>query len=90
MYFYSIYHQETNIMEKKVFIEKFREALEINSLTLDENTPLKSIDGYDSMSVMATIALVDELFSKRLTAKQLAEVSTIKNLMELIGTDNFS
>ncbi|MEI6681217.1 MAG: acyl carrier protein [Bacteroidota bacterium] len=77
-------------MEKKVFIEKFREALELSNLTLDENTPLKSIDGYDSMSVMAIIALVDELFSKRLTAKQLAEVSNIKNLMELIGTDNFS
>ncbi len=77
-------------MEKKIFIEKFREALEIKSLNLDENTPLKSIDGYDSMSVMAIIALVDELFSKRLTAKQLAQVSNIKSLMELIGFENFS
>jgi acyl carrier protein len=77
-------------MEKKVFIEKFREALEIKSITLDENTPLKSVDGYDSMSVMAIIALVDELFSKRLTAKQLAQVNNIKSLMELIGSENFS
>ena len=77
-------------MEKKFFIEKFREALEIKSTALDENTPLKSIDGYDSMSVMAIIALVDELFSKRLTAKQLSEVNNIKSLMELIGSENFS
>ncbi|MEI8005612.1 MAG: acyl carrier protein [Bacteroidota bacterium] len=77
-------------MEKKIFVEKFREALEIKSLNLDENTPLNSIDGYDSMSVMAIIALVDELFSKRLTAKQLAQVSNIKSLMELIGFENFS
>jgi len=77
-------------MEKKVFIEKFREALEIKSAAMDENTALKSIDGYDSMSVMAIIALVDELFSKRLTAKQLAEVNNVKSLMELIGPENFS
>ena len=77
-------------MEKKFFIEKFREALEIKSTALDENTPLKSIDGYDSMSVMAIIALVDELFSKRLTAKQLSEVNNIKSLMELIGSENFT
>jgi acyl carrier protein len=77
-------------MEKKVFIEKFREALEIKTASMDENTALKSIDGYDSMSVMAIIALVDELFSKRLTAKQLAEVNNVKSLMELIGPENFS
>ena len=77
-------------MQKKEFIEKFKEALEITKSTIDENTPLKSIDGFDSMSVMAIIALVDELFSKRLTAKQLAEVSNIKNLMELVGSENFT
>lgn len=77
-------------MQKTVFIEKFKEALEMPKANIDENTVLKSIDGYDSMSVMAIIALVDEHFSKRLTAKQLGEITTMKSLMELIGLENFN
>jgi acyl carrier protein len=42
------------------------------------------------MAIMGVIAFVDEHFSKRLTAKQLATITTVENLMELIGMENFT
>lgn len=77
-------------MQTKEFIDKLKEALDVSKHQVDENTVLRSIEGYDSMSVMAIIALVDELFSKRLLAKQLADLTTVKSLMDLIGSEHFS
>jgi acyl carrier protein len=42
------------------------------------------------MAVLAIIAFVDEQFSKRLTAKQLNEIGTVRSLMNLIGMDQFT
>ena len=72
------------------FIEKLKEALEFEDVDLTHNTNLKTIEGYDSMSVMTIIAFVDENFSRKLTAKQLASITTIDSLKELIGHDCFS
>jgi acyl carrier protein len=77
-------------MKTKEFIENLKEALEFDKVNLTVNTDLKTIDGYDSMSVMTIIAFVDEHFSKKLTAQQLAGITTVKSLMELIGSDKFS
>jgi acyl carrier protein len=77
-------------MQKMEFYRILSEAIEIQNVELNESTRLKEIEGYDSMSVLAIIALVDEHFSKRLTAKQLNEISTVKSLMELIGEEHFS
>jgi acyl carrier protein len=77
-------------MKTKEFIENLKEALEFEKVSLTTETNLKTIDGYDSMSVMTIIAFVDEHFSKKLTAQQLASITTVKSLMELIGTDHFS
>jgi len=77
------------LMKKDQFIQLLKEALEIQNQELKETTNVKEIEGYDSMSVMAIIALVDEHFSKRLTALQLANISTINSLMGLIGFENF-
>jgi hypothetical protein len=35
------------------------------------------------------IAFVDSRFGKRLTAKQLFNITDVRSLMELIGLDNF-
>ena len=77
-------------MKKEEFLRLLQEALEFQGVELRETTVLKGIEGYDSMSVMSVIAFVDEHFSKRLTAKQLAEITTVRTLMELVGDENFS
>ena len=72
------------------FIDKLKEALEFEEIEITESTNLKQIEGYDSMSVMTIIAFVDENFSKKLTAQQLASITTVKSLKDLIGLDSFS
>ncbi len=77
-------------MKKQEFIDKLKEALEFEKADVTENTVMKDIPNYDSMSVMGIIAFVDEHFSKRVTAQQLNAITTIRSLMELIGMENFS
>ncbi len=77
-------------MKKEEFLRLLKEALEFQDIDLQTATDLRKIEAYDSMAVMAVIAFVDENFSKRLTAKQLAAISTVGDLMELIGMENFS
>ena len=77
-------------MKTPEFIEKLKEALELEKVNLTITTNLKEIDGYDSMSIMTIIAFADEHFSKKLTAQQLASITTLKSLKELIGSEHFS
>lgn len=76
-------------MEKSVFFNAIRDGLEVESQTITEETNLKELPEFDSIGVMALIATVDELLGKTLTAKDLANITTVRNLMELIGIENF-
>jgi acyl carrier protein len=75
-------------MQKQEFFEKLKEALETEE-NVNENTVLKNLPEYSSLTTLLLIALIDENFGKSLTAKELNSVSTIKSLMDLIGTDQF-
>jgi acyl carrier protein len=77
-------------MKKEEFPTLLKEALEFEDTDLQISTNLTRLEAYDSMAIMGVIAFVDEHFSKRLTAKQLATVTTVENLMELIGMENFT
>lgn len=77
-------------MKTQEFIENLKEALEFEDVDMTTETNLKTIENYDSMSIMTIIAFVDEHFSKKLTAQQLASISTVRSLMDLIGQDYFS
>jgi acyl carrier protein len=77
-------------MKKDEFPKLLKEALEFHDLDLQFSTDLTKIEAFDSMSIMAIIAFVDENFSKRFTAKQLETITTVKSLMDLIGIENFS
>ena len=77
-------------MKTQEFIEKLKEALEFDEVDLNTETNLKSIENYDSMSIMTIIAFVDEHFSTKLTAQQLASISTVRSLIDLIGQGHFS
>tara|TARA_R110002050_G_scaffold297522_1_gene459100 strand:+ start:109 stop:348 length:240 start_codon:yes stop_codon:yes gene_type:complete len=78
-------------MRKDVFYEKFMDFLEIDSVeTLTDDIVLRDLDEYDSFFVLMIIAFLDENFSLKLTAEDLKEISTIKDLIEFIGTENFT
>ncbi len=72
-------------MKRQEFYLKLADALEITSTTLSSNTILSDIDEYDSMGVMGIIAFVDENFDVKLNAKQIASITDLDSLINLIG-----
>ena len=76
-------------MRKSDFINKLKETLEIENQAITENTNLEEIKSYDSLAVMALIALTDELFRKKLIAQDITRATTVLDLMKMIGLENF-
>lgn len=77
-------------MRKSEFIEKLKEALEIDtSEQITEETDLRDVDEYDSLAVLTIIAMLDETFGKNLSGPAFEKVTTVGSLMKLIGEDNF-
>lgn len=76
-------------MKIEEFIRLLKEHLEFDNIDIRPDTNLKALDGFDSMSIMTIIALTDEHFSKKLTARQLASITTVNSLMGLIGEEHF-
>ena len=77
-------------MKKDVFYNNFIEFLEIKSIdSVNSNTAYKDLEEYDSFFILSLIALVDNLFLINLSSKQLIEIHTIGELMNLIGQENF-
>ncbi len=76
-------------MKKKDFYNELVDYLELEADNLSENTNLKTIEGYDSMAILSVIAFCDEKFGKKFTAQQLNTIVRVKDLMELVGLENF-
>ncbi|MBU0683820.1 MAG: hypothetical protein ABIH85_02175 [Candidatus Omnitrophota bacterium] len=75
-------------MKKIEFFEELKKVLEIEG-EIDENTNLKDLETYDSLSNLVLIAFVDSKFKKRMGAEEVVSITTIKSLMEIIGLENF-
>lgn len=82
--------KESRIMKTSDFISKLKESLEVEDTMVGVDTELKSLEGYDSLSILSIITLVDENFNKRLTANQFKTLTTVKSLMDLIGSEIFT
>jgi len=76
-------------MKKSEFVKNLAEFCEFEDQKLKPETLLKSIEGYDSISVMSIIAFVDENFRVRLTAKQIKEFTDFNSIILRIGVDKF-
>lgn len=75
-------------MNTSDFIVKLKETLEIeDEITL--NTELTSINGYDSMSVLSLIILIDQLFNLKVTSIEFRSLTTIQSLINIIGASKF-
>jgi len=73
------------------FINELKDALEIEDedqeITLETN--LKELEEYDSLSVLALIAMIDKNFGKQIPSLDIVKVTTVKSLMDLIGKEYF-
>jgi acyl carrier protein len=78
-------------MKTEDFITELKDTLEIEDeeqkITLETN--LKELEEYDSLSVLAIIAMIDKNFGKQIPSADFAKVTTINNLMDLIGIERF-
>lgn len=79
------------MMKKEEFIKEIKDALEIEDedkeITLE--TDIRYVEEYDSLSVLAIIAMIDKNFGKQIPSSDFAKVTTVKSLMNLIGKDYF-
>lgn len=73
------------------FIDELKDALEIEDenkeITLE--TDLRYLEEYDSLSVLAIIAMIDKNFGKQIPSSDFVKVTTIRSLMDLIGKEYF-
>lgn len=76
-------------MKKSNFYNELIEFLEFEPVEMDENTELKSLEGYDSMAVMSLIAFCDEKFGKKINAQQIQNLTTVGSLMDFLGREKF-
>ena len=78
-------------MKTEDFINELKDALEIEDedqeITLE--TDLRYVEEYDSLSVLAIIAMIDKNFGKQIPSADFAKVTTVSSLMELIGKKYF-
>ena len=76
-------------MKKDEFVNELADYCEFGKDVLSLNTPLKDIEGYDSLAVMSMIAFIDENFSKKFTAIQIKDLSDFNSIIKLIGEEQF-
>lgn len=67
------------------FIEDFENAVEdVEPGSLSVDTAFKSIEQWDSLSVLTVIAMVDADYDVRLKAKELKQADTLSDLFSLV------
>lgn len=77
-------------IKKEEFLDSLKEALEVEddeTLTMDTN--LKDLEEYDSLSVLVIVALVDKKYKKQISSSDFEKVTTVSNLISLIGEEYF-
>lgn len=71
-------------MEIKEFIEKFAEAIEVENVdALTPEMAFRDLDEWSSLSVMLTIAFMDEEFDKQVSNTDIKAAQTIQDLFDL-------
>ncbi|MBU0993325.1 MAG: acyl carrier protein [Proteobacteria bacterium] len=76
-------------MKKEEFLSELKEIMEIEDSELTEDTVLRDMMEFNSLALMGIIALIDENFDMVIEADAFEKVSTIKDIMKLIGMDKF-
>ena len=71
-------------MYKEAFMNDLAGALNMDRSEINQRTPLKSADNWDSLAHLAAIAAIDERFGITLPVKELTDVENVGELVELV------
>ena len=69
-------------IEEKITL--IAETLDTDQNNIKPDTELKSIEEWDSMGVISTIAMLDRKFGKILSAEQIEELKTVQDILNLM------
>lgn len=72
-------------MNMQNFIEKFAEAIEMESIDgLKEDTRFRDLDEWNSLAALSVIAMFDEEYDKELKVPDFKQANTIGDLINLL------
>lgn len=67
------------------FIEKFAEAVEVDSAEdLNENTKFRELDEWSSLAVLSVIAMLDEEYDTQIENADFKKLQTISDIVKFI------
>ena len=72
----------TMTIEEKITL--IAETLDTDQDNIKPDAELKSIEEWDSMGVISTIAMLDRKFGKILSAEQIEELKTVRDILDLM------
>lgn len=68
-------------MTEKEKIELLADVFDAEPMELTPEKDLDAVEGYDSMSKLSLIVMMDEEFGKKLTGEQLREFKTVGDIL---------
>lgn len=72
-------------MNKGTLLRKIEEILEVGENFLTGEERLDDLEDWDSLAVMAFIAMVDKNFNTTLETDKISKCTTINDLFKLLG-----
>lgn len=72
-------------MTKQEFLTELEDVLEADAGSIKGDEALTDLEGWDSLAVMAFIAMVNEKFDVTLSASKLADSKNVGDLVALLG-----
>ena len=75
-------------MDTKIFIEKFAEALEIETTdVLSTETIFRDLEEWDSLAYLSVIAMMDEEFEIQIENVEFKQLKTLGDIMNYISNN---
>ena len=71
-------------MELSEFVKTFAAEFDDTNWSIYTETKFRELEEWSSLTALSIIAIVDELFDKRLTGADIRSVNTIEELYNLV------
>lgn len=72
-------------MTHSEFLRALERQMEVSEGVLKEDQLLSQTEGWDSMAALLFIALADEKLGAAISGNQVAQASTVRDLLDLLG-----
>lgn len=77
-------------MNNENFMIDFAKLIEIDFKDLKADLKLEAIEGWDSLAVVSTIALVDQYFGLSISGEDIFQCRTFSDVLDLINNEKNS